>query len=126
MVGEEREPVELIGVYHADGGVVGELSYVIGKLRGTAHCALCDITHNAVRRKPEWKAACRDFTIPIRLVHLNERSAEEIAACTVGTPAVLVRFSDDELEPLMGPDDLELDGSVDAFFARLTDALKAS
>ena len=33
------------GVYHADGGIIGELAYVWGKIRGTAHCALCDITH---------------------------------------------------------------------------------
>ena len=39
------------GVYHADGGIVGELRYVFGKLRGTAHCALCDITHSYVSEK---------------------------------------------------------------------------
>ena len=27
---------ELVGVYHAEGGVLGELRYVLGKARGTA------------------------------------------------------------------------------------------
>lgn len=114
---------ELIGVYHADGGVMGELRYVLGKVRGTAHCALCDITHSGVRRKAEWDAACTSLSIPVRLVHLNERSVDEIAACTLGTPTVLVRYDDETLLPLLGPDDLELDGSVRRFFAVLQQAL---
>ena len=41
----------LTGVYQADGSLSGELRYVVGKLLGSAHCALCDITHGAVREK---------------------------------------------------------------------------
>ena len=110
---------EIVGVYHADGGVMGELRYVLGKARGTVHCALCDITHSTVRRKTAWDDACRTFPHPIRLVHLNERSPEEVAACTLGTPTVLVSFADGTYRALMGPDDLELDGSVSAFFSAL-------
>ena len=44
---------ELVGVYHADGGLLGELRYAYGKVRGTAHCSLCDITHATVWR---WRA----------------------------------------------------------------------
>ncbi len=109
----------IVGVYHADGGVMGELRYVLGKARGTVHCALCDITHSTVRRKTAWDDACRTFPHPIRLVHLNERSPEEVAACTLGTPTVLVSFADGTYLALMGPDDLELDGSVSAFFSAL-------
>ena len=101
------------------GGVMGELRYVLGKARGTAHCALCDITHSTVRRKAAWDDACRNFPHPFRLVHLNERSPEEVAACTLGTPTVLVLFADGTYRAVMGPDDLELDGSVPAFFDAL-------
>ena len=114
---------EIVGVYHADGGVMGELRYVLGKARGTAHCALCDITHSTVRRKAAWDDACRTFPHPIRLVHLNERSPEEVAACTLGTPTVLVSFADGTYRALMGPDDLELDGSVSGFFDALDHAV---
>lgn len=110
---------EIVGVYHADGGVMGELRYILGKARGTAHCALCDITHYTVRRKVAWDDACRTFPHPVRLVHLNERSPEEVAACTLGTPTVLVSFADGTYGAVMGPDDLELDGSVPAFFDAL-------
>lgn len=123
VVTEQPALVELIGVYHADGGLLGELRYVVGKARGTAHCALCDITHGTIRRKSAWDQACHDFPVPIRLIHLNERSAAEESACTRGTPTVLAQFDDGSLEAVLGPDDLELDGSVPAFFAALERAL---
>ncbi|MFW0120540.1 hypothetical protein [Rothia sp. CCM 9419] len=65
---------QLIGVYAADGGIKGELSYVWGKLRHTRSCALCDITHglNPLGKK-EWKTACATLPIPFSAVHLNER-----------------------------------------------------
>ncbi|GIR81110.1 MAG: hypothetical protein CM15mP82_6620 [Methanobacteriota archaeon] len=31
------------GVYHADGGIMGELRYVIRSLFQGNHCSLCDI-----------------------------------------------------------------------------------
>ena len=51
--------VRLIGVYDADGSVLGELSYFVKARFGAAHCALCDITHGRVRERADWRA-CRD------------------------------------------------------------------
>ncbi len=64
---------KLYGVYNADGGIVGELSYVIGKIRGTAHCALCDITHGKVSKKKEWKRCAKELPAHIELLHLNAK-----------------------------------------------------
>ncbi|MBK6763976.1 MAG: hypothetical protein IPG68_12220 [Micrococcales bacterium] len=107
---------ELIGVYHADGGLAGEAKYVIGKLLGTAHCALCDITHSPVRRRPAWDAMVVRLGVPFRLVHLNEMSDEVAGAVTrSGSPVVLQR-TDAGLSVLLAPDELEsLGGAVDAF-----------
>lgn len=116
----------LIGVYHADGGPVGEVKYVIGKLLGTAHCALCDITHSPVRRKPAWDQMVDRLGIPFQLVHLNEMTAEvaEVARVT-GTPVVVGQCSDGALTPLLGPDQLELQGSsVHRFEAAITRVLE--
>lgn len=118
--------VELIGVYHADGGLVGETRYLVGHLLGRAHCALCDITHSPVRRKPAWDAMVARLGVPVRLVHLNERSAAERAACTEGTPCVLARRRDGRLEVLLRPADLELGGSVDAFEQAVRSRVRAS
>lgn len=38
----------LVGVYDADGTVLGELSYFVKARLGRAHCSLCDITHGVV------------------------------------------------------------------------------
>jgi len=115
---------ELIGVYHADGGLAGEAKYVIGKLLGTAHCALCDITHSPVRRKPAWDAMVARVGVPFRLLHLNELTDELVGAVAgSGSPVVLQRTAD-RLSVLLGPDELEtLGGSVDAFEQAVRTAL---
>jgi hypothetical protein len=117
---------ELIAVYHADGGLVGEARYVIGHLLGRAHCSLCDITHSPVRRKPAWDAMVARLGVPVRLVHLNERTAAERAACTAGTPCVLVRLRDGRLHVLLTPDALDLGGSVEAFEQAVLTRVSAS
>ena len=118
-------PVTLWGVYHANGGLVGELAYVIGKLRGTAHCSLCDITHT-IRMKPEWKTLEASLDIPFRLVHLNEQSPE-LAALTRGSTPCVVGDSEEGLSVLLGPEELEAcGGSVGRFRGRLEAALEVA
>ncbi len=127
MADETPDVIELIGVYHADGGPVGEVKYVIGKLLGTAHCALCDITHSPVRRKPAWDAMVRRLGLPVRLLHLNELP-DDVAGATrqTGTPVVLGRVDSNSLIELLGPDALEQQqGSVSTFEQALTAALAA-
>lgn len=92
MNSARRASVEsFVGVYRADGGLRGELTYLVGKMRGTAHCALCDITHSPVHRKREWDARVSHLGVPFELVHLNERSAEVMAAVGDRSPIVLAR-----------------------------------
>jgi hypothetical protein len=107
---------ELIGVYHADGGLVGEAKYIIGKILGTAHCSLCDITHSPVRRKPAWDAMVARLGVPVRLLHLNELPGDLVPVVAgSGSPVVLERTADG-VRVLLGPEVLEtLGGSVDAF-----------
>lgn len=69
--------VEVLGVYDADGGVLGELAYVVGHALGRAECALCDVTHGGVRRRPAWDAMVASLPVPVRLVHRNELSETE-------------------------------------------------
>jgi hypothetical protein len=82
---------QLIGVYHANGSWRGELAYLVGKLSGRAHCALCDITHGVLRRRRAFDACTATLPVPFDLVHLDERS-DEVAAVSEGlTPCVLAR-----------------------------------
>ncbi len=114
----------LIGVYDADGGLLGEAAYVWGKLRGTRHCALCDITHSAVRRRPAWDAMVARLGVSFELLHLNELSAELVDAVrTAGAPVVLVE-DDAGLRVLFTGDELDtLGGSVAAFETALAQRL---
>ena len=113
----------LTGVYHADGGLLGELRYVVGKLRGTAHCALCDLTHGGVRKKASFCALEDRLPVPVKLVHLNERS-EEVARFTDGRTACVIAHTDQGLVMLLDPQQLELGGSVDAFQQALQTAVE--
>jgi hypothetical protein len=115
----------LIGVYRANGGAVGELRYVIGKFLGTAHCALCDVTHSPVRRNPAWDAMAARLGHPFTLLHLNELTPDIAAAVDAhGSPVVLARSGDGRLDCLLGPADLDsLNGSVSGFEDALREAL---
>lgn len=113
----------LIGVYRADGGLVGELRYVIGHyLRGQS-CSLCDITHSPWRRKAAWDARVRDLGIPFELVHLNEMEPS-LAAFVGDRAACVVGESTDGWVFVLGNDDLAATGGdVDAFMDALISAL---
>ena len=120
-------PVGLVGVYHADGGPIGETRYVIGRLLGTAHCSLCDITHGALRRKAAWDTMAAGLGLPFDLVHLNEVPSD-IAPLVVdrGSPLVALRLDDGTAQVLLAAADLEvLAGSVDQFAAALRGQLAA-
>jgi hypothetical protein len=116
-----RSVTRLVGVYDANGGLLGEAAYAWGKVRGTRHCALCDITHGRVRRRPEWDRMVAELGVPVDLLHLNEMPPDvrqAVAGC--GAPVVLARTAND-LRPLVVAAELDaLDGSV----ARLGDLLR--
>jgi hypothetical protein len=106
----------LVGVYEANGGLIGEMSYVVGKVTGRAHCALCDITHSPWRRKPEWDRFTGALPVPFELVHLNERDELILAGTSGFTPCVVAVLADQQVQVLVSADDLEAaGGSIDRF-----------
>lgn len=119
----------LIGVYRADGGIRGELTYLVGKARGTAHCALCDVTHSPVRRKRAWVAMVKGLGVPFDLLHLNERTAHVIAAAGDRSPIILARVREPgasllRLVLVLDEDQVESsDGSVEVFELALRQSL---
>jgi hypothetical protein len=118
-VTEGRTVDELIGVYNADSGVIGELRYAARKLTGRGHCALCDITHRGTRQRPEWFRACAELSAPITLLHLNDRPEPVRAASDGAVPCLIARVGT-ELILVLGPADLEGCGAdVDEFERRL-------
>ncbi len=117
----------LLGVYDADGGLLGEARYVLGKLRGTSHCGLCDITHSSVRRKKEWNALVNRFDAPIKVVHRNELPAGAAAdIAKLRLPVVVGLTAEGGCRCLLSADALDsCAGSVADFEAALAKALAA-
>jgi hypothetical protein len=114
-----------LGVYDADGGLSGEVAYVVGHLLGRRECALCDITHSW-RRKPEWDAMVARLDVPFDLVHRDE--VTDAAALAVigetGLPVVLARDAARSWHPVLRRTDLEQAGGSVAEFERLLRATR--
>jgi hypothetical protein len=116
----------LVGVYQAEGSLVGEIGYVVGKLLGTRECALCDITHGGLREKPEFRACRERFAVPIETMHLDERDAD-VAAFTEGKTPCVVAKTDSGFLMLLDADALaRCRRDVGRFEATLRQALRTN
>lgn len=118
---------QLVGIYDADGGLLGEAAYVWGRLRGTKHCGLCDITHSTVRRKGEWDRMAASLPVPVRLLHLNELDDELRAAVAATRAPVVLGRDGSSWRELVGAAELDaMKGSVGALETVLLRHLEAS
>lgn len=118
----ERSVDRLVGVYHADGGVRGELRYLAGRLRGSSPCSLCDITHGlTLSGRRSFKTMTVRLPVPLRLVHRNEQPPE-LATLTDGRTPCLIAECGPERLIVLGPEDL---AACDGDVARFQQALDA-
>jgi hypothetical protein len=122
----EKSGKTLIGVYKADGGFVGEISYFLGHLFGVKECSLCDITHSPIMKKKafkEFEARLRaDRGIDIRLVHMNERTEAELAASKGREPCVLLQYEDGSISMFLDYEELKAAGGRVNSFEKLVES----
>lgn len=112
-----RDVDELVGVYDANSGVMGELSYWVKARFGAAHCALCDITHGSVRERPEWRACRSELAVTFTTYHRNDQPAALAAVTQDSLPVVAARIADAYVV-LLGPAEIAAcDGSPDELVA---------
>ena len=86
--------MDLAMVYDADGGLVGEVRYVVGHLLGRAECALCDITHGGVRRKEAFDALVAELEADghrVEVHHRNEQTEAQAGASAGHLPCIVAR-----------------------------------
>ena len=84
------QDARIVAVYNANVVIMGELSYVIGKVLGNTHCALCDISHgNSIKAKAQWRHRVAIFPIPVQEVHMNEMDAATTEASQGQSPVVV-------------------------------------
>ena len=113
----------LVGVYDADGSILGELSYFVQARIGRAHCDLCDITHGRVRERADWRAARDRLEVPFATYHRDDQPDAVRAAAGGTAPVVVAELTDGEVVPLLARDALaRCEGSPD----RLIDAVRAA
>jgi hypothetical protein len=116
----------LIGVYKADGGLLGEISYFFGHLVGVRSCSLCDITHSPVKKKNAFKVFEKRLSekhgIGIKLVHLNERTEAELAASKGREPCVLLQYEDGSISMFLDYVELKAAGGSVQSFEKLVES----
>jgi hypothetical protein len=80
---------EIILIYNADWSIAGAVEYLAETLRGTDSCALCEITHNAVSEKRDWKSCKAKLGVDVRGLYRNQLTPE-LSAAARSFPCVLV------------------------------------
>lgn len=111
---------KLIGVYNANGGLLGEVAYFFGHLVGVRNCDLCSVTHSPFAKKADWSAMVNrlrdELDVEFVLVHKNERTEAQLRASAGREPCVLIEGEDNDIAMIMDWTDLKLTkGSVDTF-----------
>ncbi len=126
--GEADRPIitRLIGVYNADGTIIGEAAYWIGARLGRAHCALCDITHGLVRERDDWRASKLMLPVAFDCYHRNDQPSA-VRAVSNDTSPIVVAATDRGLFVLVPPDELNAcAGSPDALIASIESAVDSA
>ena len=112
----------LVGVYNADGSVVGELRYFLYARLGHAHCALCDITHGVVRPKRHWRARRDRLAIPFDTYHRDDQP--DPLRLVYDVPPIVAAETDSGFVVLLGPREIEAcHGSVEQLLDAVERAL---
>jgi hypothetical protein len=127
MMGEMPASISrLVGVYDADGTVVGELSYALRARLGGAHCALCDITHGRLRERADWRDRRDRLPVPFVTFHRDDQPAHVRSAA--GTPPVVVgETTDGAVVVLADRQDLEAcAGSPERLISLIESTMRAS
>ena len=118
----------LIGIYKADGGIVGELTYFFGHLVGARSCSLCSISHSLVKKKSSFKELeshlLAEHGIVVRMIHLNERNERETKASEGREPCMLLEYPDQSISMFLDATDLKaLSGRVSSLKKLITSRL---
>ncbi len=116
----------LVGVYDADGSVLGELKYFVGARLGRTHCSLCDVTHGLVRERPEWRATRDRLRAPFVTFHRDDQPPSVRAVTAGDLPAVLAETTSGALVRLAGPDELHTCAGSPAALSELIESRVAA
>ncbi|MEE2901897.1 MAG: hypothetical protein VYC39_06180 [Myxococcota bacterium] len=126
MTEKNRQVIRFIGVYHANGSLLGEVRYLFTKLVGSGSCSLCDITHSGLSKNKTWSNCEKQLPVPIEFFHLDELTPELEALTRNQTPCVVAEDST-QLKIAVSAEQLNhLIGQPEALFQKLMELLGKS
>lgn len=113
---------KITGIYNAEGSLTGEIKYFFRKIMGTTSCSLCDISHQVVIEKPEFKILKNQMP-NLQMQHLDEIN-EDIAQLVEGKTPCVVALQNEQWQIILDKDELaNCHGKVEAFSRLLLQAL---
>lgn len=116
----------LIGVYDADGSVLGELSYFVAARFGRAHCALCDITHGRVRERADWRASRDRLPVPVTMYHRDDQPDHVRAVVGTALPVLVAETAGGDVVVVADRGQLDgCDGSPERLVEHVESSLAA-
>ena len=118
----QRTVTELVGVYDAEGTLLGEVRYWVGARLGRTHCSLCELTHGTFRERADWRD-CRDqLPVPFHAFHTDDQP-DDVREVAAGEYPVVVARTADGPTVLLGRAALDAcDGDLETFRTALADA----
>lgn len=101
-------------IYDAKGSFLGEINYLWKKYIFGFKCSLCDITHNFLFKKSEWKRNIKN--LKLETIHLDEQTSSLKKITNEKTPCVVLK-NNNEYTILIRSEELDkMKGNVDSFF----------
>ena len=119
-----KQVQRLVGVYDADGSVLGELTYFLKARLGRAHCALCDVTHGLVRPRRDWAECSARLPVAFVTFHRDDQPHAVRAAARGSLPVVVAELASGEVTVLLSAEELaRCDGSPERLVAAVEAAV---
>ena len=120
-----NEKVKIYCIYNAEGSIIGELKYLYDKYIRDIKCSMCDITHNTLSEKKEWKKRCMVSPFKIECLHLDELPKDIENLVEGNTPCVVAKTSSTNEIIIENKELIAMKGNVDSFFNHIHKIIKS-
>ena len=120
-----KRDIQVFALFNAEGSLLGELQYVLGKCLGRESCALCDISHGwNPLGKSAWRS--RAETEPSIIWLHRDEAPESLLNAVVGELPCVVADHGHRVEMLLDSDALKAcEGDFAIFTELLEEKLRA-
>ena len=119
-----NDKVKIYCIYNAEGSIFGELKYFYNKHIKDISCSMCDITHNTLSEKREWKKRCTVSPFKIECLHLDELPKDIENLVEGNTPCVVAKTSTTNEIIIDNKELIAMKGNVDSFFNHIHKIIK--